>query len=200
MHLNVRASARCATGACSYRGVRDRTCSARPSSTGVHSSVLAVHPRTVTAYAVAEPPQKGAAESSAEDTEFLDPNRPVRVLIAGGGIAGLVLAVALLKKGVDVRVFERDMTAIRGEGKYRGPIQVHSPSHQGFAVLDLQFRLLLALRFKLVHGFNPAKWLLTPRYWCEICSPPRQQPVIVFACDWKDRSSLLPKAQDTVDT
>jgi len=35
-----------------------------------------------------------------------------------------VLAVALLKKGVDVTVYERDLTAIRGEGKYRGPIQV----------------------------------------------------------------------------
>jgi zeaxanthin epoxidase len=46
------------------------------------------------------------------------------VIIAGAGIGGLVLAVALLKQGVDVKVFERDLTAIRGEGKYRGPIQV----------------------------------------------------------------------------
>lgn len=50
--------------------------------------------------------------------------RPLKVLIAGAGIGGLVLAVALIKKGVDVLVFERDLTAIRGEGKYRGPIQV----------------------------------------------------------------------------
>lgn len=48
-----------------------------------------------------------------------------RVLIAGGGIGGLVAAVALLKRGYPVQVFERDLTAIRGEGKYRGPIQVH---------------------------------------------------------------------------
>lgn len=47
-----------------------------------------------------------------------------RVLIAGAGIGGLVLAIALLKKGFDVQIFERDLTAIRGEGKYRGPIQV----------------------------------------------------------------------------
>ena len=47
-----------------------------------------------------------------------------RVLIAGAGIGGLVLAVGLLNKGFDVQVFERDLTAIRGEGKYRGPIQV----------------------------------------------------------------------------
>ena len=49
-----------------------------------------------------------------------------RVLIAGGGIGGLVLAVGLLKKGFDVQVLERDLTAIRGEGKYRGPIQVRT--------------------------------------------------------------------------
>ena len=46
------------------------------------------------------------------------------MLIAGAGIGGLVLAVGLLKKGLDVQIFERDLTAIRGEGKYRGPIQV----------------------------------------------------------------------------
>lgn len=48
------------------------------------------------------------------------------MIIAGAGIGGLVLAVALLKQGVDVKVFERDLTAIRGEGKYRGPIQVRT--------------------------------------------------------------------------
>jgi zeaxanthin epoxidase len=48
----------------------------------------------------------------------------MKVVIAGGGIGGLVLAVGLLKKGFEVQVLERDLTAIRGEGKYRGPIQV----------------------------------------------------------------------------
>ena len=47
-----------------------------------------------------------------------------RVVIAGAGIGGLVLAVGLLKQGFQVQCLERDMTAIRGEGKYRGPIQV----------------------------------------------------------------------------
>lgn len=63
---------------------------------------------------------RGAAQAeSSSDTQ-----RKLKVLIAGAGIGGLVLAVALIKKGVDVAVFERDLTAIRGEGKYRGPIQV----------------------------------------------------------------------------
>eukprot|EP00878_Enallax_costatus_P002900 GHUV01003094.1.p1 GENE.GHUV01003094.1~~GHUV01003094.1.p1 ORF type:complete len:280 (+),score=62.49 GHUV01003094.1:241-1080(+) len=63
--------------------------------------------------------------------------RPLRVLIAGAGIGGLVLAVALLKKGCDVFVFERDMTAIRGEGKYRGPIQVQSNALAALEAIDV---------------------------------------------------------------
>lgn len=50
-----------------------------------------------------------------------------KILIAGAGIGGLVLGVSLLKKGFDVQIFEKDLTAIRGEGKYRGPIQVRCP-------------------------------------------------------------------------
>jgi len=82
------------------------------------------------AHAVAEsvrasPPAERAP--SGNDAQFFNPDRPLRVLIAGAGIGGLVLAVALLKKGVDVQLFERDKSAVRGEGgveeKYRGPIQ-----------------------------------------------------------------------------
>lgn len=52
------------------------------------------------------------------------PSRKPRVLIAGAGIGGLLAAVGLLRQGFDVVVLERDVTAIRGEGRYRGPIQV----------------------------------------------------------------------------
>lgn len=61
---------------------------------------------------------------------------PLKVIIAGGGIGGLVLAVGLLKRGFDVTVLERDMTAIRGEGKYRGPIQVRAVGLPGCWVAD----------------------------------------------------------------
>lgn len=47
-----------------------------------------------------------------------------RVVVAGAGIAGLTLALALLRQGIRVMVLERDLTAVRGEGKLRGPIQV----------------------------------------------------------------------------
>jgi zeaxanthin epoxidase len=59
-----------------------------------------------------------------------------KILIAGAGIGGLVLAVALLKKGFDVQMFERDLTAIRGEGKYRGPIQVQSNALAALEAID----------------------------------------------------------------
>lgn len=36
----------------------------------------------------------------------------------------MTLALGLLRQGVRVEVLERDLTAVRGEGKVRGPIQV----------------------------------------------------------------------------
>lgn len=58
------------------------------------------------------------------------------VVIAGAGIGGLVLAVGLLKEGFKVTVLERDLTAIRGEGKYRGPIQVQSNALAALQAID----------------------------------------------------------------
>lgn len=58
------------------------------------------------------------------------------VVITGAGIGGLVLAVGLLKQGMKVKILERDLTAIRGEGKYRGPIQVQSNALAAIQALD----------------------------------------------------------------
>ena len=61
---------------------------------------------------------------------------PFKVIIIGGGIGGLVLAAGLLGKGYQVQVLERDLTAIRGEGKYRGPIQIQSNALAALEALD----------------------------------------------------------------
>jgi len=61
------------------------------------------------------------------------PGPKARVLVAGGGIGGLVFALAARRKGFELLVLERDMSAIRGEGRYRGPIQLQS---NALAVLE----------------------------------------------------------------
>nr|ALE33756.1 zeaxanthin epoxidase 2 [Erythranthe lewisii] len=61
---------------------------------------------------------------------------PPRVLVVGGGIGGLVLALAAKKKGLDVVVFEKDMSAVRGEGQYRGPIQIQSNALAALEAID----------------------------------------------------------------
>ncbi|OVA20868.1 Monooxygenase [Macleaya cordata] len=57
----------------------------------------------------------------------------LRILIAGGGVGGLVLALAAKNRGFEVKVFEKDLSAIRGEGRERGPIQLQS---NALAVLE----------------------------------------------------------------
>ncbi|KAI3936292.1 hypothetical protein MKW92_041488 [Papaver armeniacum] len=59
--------------------------------------------------------------------------KKLRVLIAGGGVGGLVLALAAKNRGFEVKVFEKNLSAIRGEGRYRGPIQLQS---NALAVLE----------------------------------------------------------------
>ncbi|XP_057450524.1 zeaxanthin epoxidase, chloroplastic-like isoform X2 [Lotus japonicus] len=59
--------------------------------------------------------------------------RKLRVLIAGGGIGGLVLALAAKHRGHEVKVFEKDFSVVRGEGRHRGPIQLLSSA---LAVLE----------------------------------------------------------------
>ncbi|KAH6803942.1 zeaxanthin epoxidase [Perilla frutescens var. frutescens] len=65
------------------------------------------------------------------------PEKNLRILVAGGGIGGLVFALAAKKKGFDVLVFEKDLSAIRGEGQYRGPIQIQSNALAALEAIDM---------------------------------------------------------------
>lgn len=84
--------------------------------------------------AVAEAPP---AEGEAGEISRSLPTKNVRVLVAGGGIGGLVFALAAKRKGFDVVVFEKDISAIRGEGQYRGPIQIQSNALAALEAIDL---------------------------------------------------------------
>ncbi|BBG96299.1 Zeaxanthin epoxidase, chloroplastic [Prunus dulcis] len=65
--------------------------------------------------------------------EEKDGKRKFKILIAGGGIGGLVLALAAKHRGFEVEVFEKDLSLVRGEGQHRGPIQLMSSA---LAVLE----------------------------------------------------------------
>lgn len=71
------------------------------------------------------------------DVENSKPPQKLRILVAGGGIGGLVFALAAKKKGFEVLVFEKDLSAIRGEGQYRGPIQVQSNALAALEAIDM---------------------------------------------------------------
>lgn len=80
-----------------------------------------------------------AATALVEDEkkrETVTEKKKSRVLVAGGGIGGLVFALAAKKKGFDVLVFEKDLSAIRGEGQYRGPIQIQSNALAALEAID----------------------------------------------------------------
>ncbi|KAF2538490.1 hypothetical protein F2Q68_00019105 [Brassica cretica] len=79
---------------------------------------------------------KAATLSSEEQKTATEKKKP-RVLVAGGGIGGLVFALAAKKKGFDVLVFEKDLSAIRGEGQYRGPIQIQSNALAALEAIDV---------------------------------------------------------------
>ncbi|XP_073121666.1 zeaxanthin epoxidase, chloroplastic [Henckelia pumila] len=84
--------------------------------------------------AVAEVPESEASVSGGVSKETV---KKLRILVAGGGIGGLVLALAAKKQGFDVVVFERDLSAIRGEGQYRGPIQIQSNALAALEAIDM---------------------------------------------------------------
>ncbi|KAG2566556.1 hypothetical protein PVAP13_7NG185800 [Panicum virgatum] len=64
------------------------------------------------------------------------PEPKARVLVAGGGIGGLAFALAAKRRGFDVLVLERDVSAVRGEGRYRGPIQLQSNALAALEAID----------------------------------------------------------------
>ncbi|CAF2037656.1 unnamed protein product [Brassica napus] len=78
-----------------------------------------------------------AATLSSEEKKTATEKKKPRVLVAGGGIGGLVFALAAKKKGFDVLVFEKDLSAIRGEGQYRGPIQIQSNALAALEAIDV---------------------------------------------------------------
>lgn len=80
--------------------------------------------------------QSAAATVDSEPAPVPAP-RKLRILVAGGGIGGLVFALAAKRKGFDVLVFEKDMSAIRGEGQYRGPIQIQSNALAALEAIDM---------------------------------------------------------------
>lgn len=76
--------------------------------------------------------------SAGDEIPQRPPEKKLRVLVAGGGIGGLVFALAAKKKGFDVVVFEKDLSAIRGEGQYRGPIQIQSNALAALEAIDME--------------------------------------------------------------
>jgi zeaxanthin epoxidase len=79
-----------------------------------------------------------STHSVAEIDEDQTPQKKqLKVLVAGGGIGGLVFALAAKRKGFEVVVFEKDLSAIRGEGQYRGPIQIQSNALAALEAIDL---------------------------------------------------------------
>ncbi|KAK9987260.1 hypothetical protein SO802_032211 [Lithocarpus litseifolius] len=69
---------------------------------------------------------EGGNDLKSEQRNNGEGRKRLRILIAGGGIGGLVLALAAKHKGFEVMTFEKDLSAVRGEGRERGPIQLSS--------------------------------------------------------------------------
>ncbi|XP_058777982.1 zeaxanthin epoxidase, chloroplastic-like [Vicia villosa] len=80
-------------------------------------------------------PRQSGAEVGEDQTP--PQKKKLKVLVAGGGIGGLVFALAAKRRGFEVVVFEKDLSAVRGEGQYRGPIQIQSNALAVLEAIDL---------------------------------------------------------------
>ncbi|KAM1703477.1 hypothetical protein ACFX13_029319 [Malus domestica] len=89
----------------------------------------AKHPSKTRRYSVTR--CKSSCRRTSDEEKCI--TRKLKILIAGGGIGGLVLALAAKRRGFEVQVFEKDLSAVRGEGQHRGPIQLVSSA---LAVLE----------------------------------------------------------------
>jgi zeaxanthin epoxidase len=101
-----------------------------------HNRVCVARTQTVEEESVKIGRPSSDVSSSPSKGDLVPGKKPLRILVAGGGIGGLVLALAAKNRGLDVVVFERDLSAIRGEGQYRGPIQIQSNALGALEAVD----------------------------------------------------------------
>ncbi|KAL9245795.1 hypothetical protein vseg_019403 [Gypsophila vaccaria] len=94
-------------------------------------------PTLTTTSALSAAPTTPAPQQPTTTTTTPASSKRLRVVVAGGGIGGLVFALAAKKKGFEVMVFEKDLSAIRGEGQYRGPIQIQSNALAALEAIDM---------------------------------------------------------------
>ena len=87
---------------------------------------------------VAEAPPDVLKSVAENGGDGVPQKKKLRVLVAGGGIGGLVFALAAKRRGFEVVVFEKDLSAIRGEGQYRGPIQIQSNALAALEAIDCE--------------------------------------------------------------
>lgn len=79
-----------------------------------------------------------STHSVAEINEDQTPmKKHVKVFVAGGGIGGLVFALAAKRKEFEVVVFEKYLIATRGEVQYRGPIQIQINALAALEAIDM---------------------------------------------------------------
>ncbi|OAY78646.1 Zeaxanthin epoxidase, chloroplastic, partial [Ananas comosus] len=125
-----------------------------------------------------------------------------RILIAGGGIGGLVLALAAKRKGFEVAVFEKDMSAVRGEGQYRGPIQIQSNALAALEAIDMDVAEEL-MRAGCITGdrINGLVDASNTHFLLSISSNPQNKHLWGAICGkWRKPSRLLVSSRSAVNS